>query len=117
MSSIIKKITPGFVIQTYDTDLDVYTGQEFIAGDDSQIDYEDENGETLSRSVLEINQGHDDGVWVEPPLLLEMVQPQQPTAYQQVVSELAIDCEGAEDLLELAIDAMRNEIKEAAGIM
>lgn len=38
-----KKITTGFVVQTYDGDKCV--SQEFIAGD--QVDYEDENGETI----------------------------------------------------------------------
>ncbi len=35
----INKITTGFVIQTYDTDLMKWTGQEFVAG--GQTDYED----------------------------------------------------------------------------
>jgi hypothetical protein len=37
---IVKKITVGFVIQTFDTETRKYTGQEFIAGD--QVDYEDD---------------------------------------------------------------------------
>lgn len=43
-----KKITTGFVIQTFVTlpnGTHVCTGQEFVAGD--QVDYEDEVGETL----------------------------------------------------------------------
>ncbi len=35
----INKITTGFVIQTYDTDLGKWTGLEFVAGD--QTDYEE----------------------------------------------------------------------------
>jgi len=35
----INKITTGFVIQTYDTDLMKWTGQEFVAGD--QTEYEE----------------------------------------------------------------------------
>ena len=34
----INKITCGFVIQTYDTDLKQWTGQEFVA--DNQSEYE-----------------------------------------------------------------------------
>jgi len=34
----INKITTGFVIQTYDTELKQWTGQEFVAGD--QTEYE-----------------------------------------------------------------------------
>lgn len=40
----IKKITTGFVIQTYNEDTGDCIGQEFIAGD--QVDYEDEQGES-----------------------------------------------------------------------
>lgn len=35
----INKITPGFVIQTWDTELNRWTSQEFIAGE--QVEYED----------------------------------------------------------------------------
>jgi hypothetical protein len=35
----INKITPGFVIQTYDSDLMKWIGQEFVA--DNQTDYEE----------------------------------------------------------------------------
>jgi hypothetical protein len=35
----VNKITTGFVIQTYDTDLIKWTGQEFVAG--TQTDYEE----------------------------------------------------------------------------
>jgi hypothetical protein len=31
---IVKKITTGFVIQTYDTKKEKFTAQEFIAGDE-----------------------------------------------------------------------------------
>ena len=34
----INKITTGFVVQTWDTDLNKWTGQEFLAGD--QCEYE-----------------------------------------------------------------------------
>ena len=34
----LKKVTIGFVIQTYDTDLGMFISQEFIAGD--QVDWE-----------------------------------------------------------------------------
>jgi hypothetical protein len=35
----INKITSGFVVQTFDTELQKWSGQEFVAGD--QADYED----------------------------------------------------------------------------
>ncbi len=40
---LIKKITTGFVIQTWDTEKLIFTSQEFVAGD--QVDYEDEKGQ------------------------------------------------------------------------
>jgi hypothetical protein len=43
---IVKKITTGFVVQTFDTDLECCINQEFVAGD--QVDWEDEDGNTLS---------------------------------------------------------------------
>lgn len=39
---IIKKITTGFVIQEFDTDLQKFVSQKFVAGD--ECDYEDEDG-------------------------------------------------------------------------
>ena len=50
-----KKITVGFVVQTYSTKdgTHVCTGQEFVAGD--QVDYEDENGEPIEVDVTKEN--------------------------------------------------------------
>jgi hypothetical protein len=39
---IIRKITTGFVVQTFDTEKNKWTDQEFIAGDECV--YEDELG-------------------------------------------------------------------------
>jgi hypothetical protein len=41
----IKKITVGFVIQTWDAETGKFESQEFIAGD--EFNYEDENGEMI----------------------------------------------------------------------
>jgi hypothetical protein len=57
---IVKKITVGFVVQTYDTNTRKYTGQEFIAGD--QVDYETETGDPIER--------------ISEYLAFDMVQPQ-----------------------------------------
>ena len=43
----IKKITVGFVVQTWDAESGKFLGQEFVAGD--QVDYEDENGEVIDK--------------------------------------------------------------------
>lgn len=42
---IVKKVTVGFVVQTYDTEADKFTEQNFTAGD--QVDWEDEFGEPV----------------------------------------------------------------------
>ena len=48
---IIKKITTGFVIQSFDTEKNKFVSQEFIAGD--QVDYEDENGDQVGSAQRE----------------------------------------------------------------
>lgn len=45
---IIKKITVGFVVQTFDTVKNEFTHQEFAAGDD--VSYEDEYGNSIANS-------------------------------------------------------------------
>lgn len=42
---IQKKITCGFVVQSWDTELKKWVAQEFIAG--HEVEYEDENGYPL----------------------------------------------------------------------
>ena len=42
---IVKKITVGFVIQTFDTTSGKFIDQSFTAGD--QVDWEDEHGNTI----------------------------------------------------------------------
>ena len=64
---IIKKITTGFVIQNFDTELKRFVSQEFVAGD--QCEYEDENGEAVESDMLEV-----DGK--EVYLSYNMVQPE-----------------------------------------
>ena len=58
---IIKKITTGFVIQTFDTDTNKFVEQEFIAGD--EVTHEDEVGNEVSEDL------------VDPYLPFDMVQP------------------------------------------
>lgn len=42
MSGLIKKITVGFVVQTWDDDKKRWVSQDFVAGD--QVDWETEDG-------------------------------------------------------------------------
>ena len=64
---IIKKITVGFVIQSFDTEKGKFISQEFIALD--QVDYEDEKG-----NIATWPPSNDEG---EPYLDFDMVQPKQ----------------------------------------
>jgi hypothetical protein len=48
---IVNKITTGFVIQKFDSDTKEFVSQEFIAGD--QVDVEDEFGEPMSSYIKE----------------------------------------------------------------
>lgn len=65
---VIKKITPGFVVQTWDTKLQKFTGQEFVAGD--QCDCEDEIGNPVDPDLMV-----DPIDGAEPYLPFDMVQP------------------------------------------
>jgi hypothetical protein len=62
---IVHKITTGFVVQTFDTETGKYTEQEFVAGD--EVDYENEDGESLDQSEVMPTP--------EPYLPFEMRQP------------------------------------------
>ena len=71
---IIKKITVGFVTQTFDTVKMEYTHQNFTAGD--QVDYETEDGTPLDQiEAAEYGMEYDDGS--EPYLPFDMVQPKE----------------------------------------
>ena len=50
---IVKKITTGFVVQDFDTELGKFIGQEFVAGDDCQ--YEDALGNPVDPQLLEVD--------------------------------------------------------------
>lgn len=72
---IIQKITPGFVIQQFDTRTRRFTHQEFVAGPDH--DWEDQNGNKIEhtdagRKAIDGLGGVD-----EPELAFEMKQPSE----------------------------------------
>lgn len=50
---IVNKITTGFVVQEFDTDLGRFVSQKFVAGD--ECDYEDEDGKLVESDLLEVN--------------------------------------------------------------
>jgi len=70
---IIKKITIGFVVQTFDTEKEFLLSQEFIAGD--EVTYEDEKGEPLSYYDIKWWRSGEDCGRVEPYCPFTMVQP------------------------------------------
>ena len=47
---LLRKITIGFVIQTYDTEVKRFVEQEFVAGD--EVVFEDNNGDSLLQETL-----------------------------------------------------------------
>ena len=47
---LIKKITTGFVVQTYDTEKQSFLSQEFVAGD--QVDHEDSAGNPVDENLI-----------------------------------------------------------------
>ena len=77
----INKITTGFVVQVFDTDLGRFISQEFVAGD--QVDYEDEDGDPVDSDLLEVKKkvkgkkGRIKTVKEEACLPLEMKQPNE----------------------------------------
>lgn len=80
---IIKKITTGFVIQEFDTDTQLFTSQEFFAGDD--IDYEDESGNPVNSKDMESSDGS------EPYLPFDMLQPEIVANFLGVTPYQALD--------------------------
>jgi hypothetical protein len=64
---LVNKITEGFVIQVFDTELRRFVSQEFVAGDRCQ--YEDKDGVPVCSEALEV-----DGE--EAALPFDMVQPE-----------------------------------------
>jgi hypothetical protein len=64
---LLKKVTTGFVVQTFDTEKQKFVSQEFVAGD--QCDYENEDGEIVDCELF----ARPDGV--EDYLPYDMVQP------------------------------------------
>ena len=64
---LVNKVTVGFVIQVFDTEIQRFVSQEFVAGD--QCEYEDKNGVPVCSKALEV-----DGKEVLLPF--DMVQPQ-----------------------------------------
>lgn len=63
---IIHKITPGYVIQVFDTEAKEFTFQEFVAG--NEVEYEDETGDVVDFDVATL--------MMDYYLPYEMVQPE-----------------------------------------
>jgi len=55
--ALLKKITVGFVTQTFDTDTGQFVSQDFTGGDDmhsldDQVSFEDANGEPVDPALF-----------------------------------------------------------------
>ena len=78
---LVRKITTGFVVQTFDTGAGRFTAQEFIAGE--QCDYENEQGEPVDSELLTVKKrgkektGRKKTVKEEAYLPFEMKQPNE----------------------------------------
>ena len=73
---LINKVTSGFIIQVFDTELKRFVSQEFVAGDECQ--YEDKDGVPACSEALET-----DGK--EACLPFDMVQPRPPEPRRKCV--------------------------------
>jgi hypothetical protein len=82
---LVRKITTGFVTQTFDTGAGRFTAQEFIAGE--QCDYENERGEPVDSELLTVRKqikgkkGRKNTVKEEAYLPFEMKQPNEMGLY------------------------------------
>ena len=73
---LVNKITDGFVIQTFDTELGRFVSQEFKAGDGS--DYETVDGTVVENEALNVN-------GKEAYLPFDMVQPTSGVKYPDAI--------------------------------
>jgi hypothetical protein len=71
--AVIKKVTIGFVVQSYDTEKQRFFCQEFVASEDHV--WEDQVGNPLTDSDEDLALIYGQGGVDEPYLNLEMVQP------------------------------------------
>jgi hypothetical protein len=84
---LVKKITTGFVVQVFDTDLGRWVSQEFVAGDDIQTEYEGEGGDPVDSDLLTVKKqvkgkrGRKRTVKEEANLPFEMKQPNEMGLY------------------------------------
>lgn len=72
---IINKITYGFVVQTFDTDLGTFISQEFVGSDDREWEYADYEQEDVDDGKDPVDVVTKDGEDEEPYLNFDMVQP------------------------------------------
>jgi hypothetical protein len=105
---LIDKITEGYVKQTYDTDKQTWTAQEFVAG--NPVTYEVEGGEIDSEDFAErCLEGE------EPYLPFDMVQPNEEhygKAIDEIVADLKEQDEDArEGILSMTIGGFEHDIR------
>lgn len=77
---LINKITPGYVIQVFNTETGQYVSQEFRAGD--EVDYESTDGQTPIEDGFMESVNFGPYAKAEPYLPFDMLQPDR--IYQSV---------------------------------
>lgn len=85
---VIKKITVGFVVQSYDTETRRFLYQEFVASDAHH--WEDQEGNPLTEANEDLALIYGQGGVDEPNLNLEMVQPKGSGVIMDATPLLAI---------------------------
>ena len=76
---LVNKVTVGFVVQVFDTELKRFISQEFVAGED--VTYEDKKGDGVDSNIVEV-----DGKGASLPF--HMVQPEPPKVCVRVEYDL-----------------------------
>ena len=85
---LLKKVTIGFVTQTFDTDKGVFVSQEFTCGDD--VTYENEFGNPVNPAAFEVKSK-------EAYLSYLMVQPSDPNQVEQAQNDIECIMDGADE--------------------
>ena len=106
----LKKITHGFVVQTFDTEKGEWVSQEFVAGDDTE--YETEIGNPLrADGAAELAGGE------EPYLPFDMVQPGRDVgqAIRDAIGETGVFVNPhIDDLIDLLEQSVSDALRESS---
>lgn len=91
---IIQKITPGFVVQRFDSEKRRFISQEFVAGPDR--DWEDQNGDNIENTDAGREAIYGKGGVDEPEMAFDMKQPGDNYDFKKGDKVLAVNDAGVE---------------------